>query len=86
MRLASATILEQDHHHGLRLREKATNDMCAGVRTTREDGPSKYPSMQSAICDSVRLFFLGGRQMKKAALKKAILPNVSYDCVVCVLF
>ncbi|VDM52873.1 unnamed protein product [Angiostrongylus costaricensis] len=44
MRIASATILEQDYHHGLRLREKGTNGICAGVCTAREGGPFKYPS------------------------------------------
>uniref|UniRef100_A0A0K0D614 Lipocalin n=1 Tax=Angiostrongylus cantonensis TaxID=6313 RepID=A0A0K0D614_ANGCA len=44
MRLASDTMLEQDYHHGLRLREKGTNGICAGVRTTREDGQPKCPS------------------------------------------
>ncbi|VDM58387.1 unnamed protein product [Angiostrongylus costaricensis] len=48
MRLARAAMLEQDHHPELRLREKGTNGICAGVCTAREDGPSKYPSTQGS--------------------------------------
>ncbi|KAJ1362018.1 hypothetical protein KIN20_021427 [Parelaphostrongylus tenuis] len=38
-----AVMLESNHHHGRQSRVKYTNGRCAGVRTIREDGPSKYP-------------------------------------------
>uniref|UniRef100_A0A0K0DLN8 Uncharacterized protein n=1 Tax=Angiostrongylus cantonensis TaxID=6313 RepID=A0A0K0DLN8_ANGCA len=41
MRFARAAMLEQDKNHELRWLEKGTNGICAGVRTAREDGPSK---------------------------------------------
>ncbi|VDM64041.1 unnamed protein product [Angiostrongylus costaricensis] len=57
MRLASAAMLEQDHH-GLRLREKGTNGICARVRTAREDRPSKYPIPFLAISIALFLTYL----------------------------
>ena len=40
--LALITTLLEDRHRGRRSRGKETNGRCAGARTTRDDGPSKY--------------------------------------------
>ncbi|KAJ1350766.1 hypothetical protein KIN20_006644 [Parelaphostrongylus tenuis] len=42
MTLAAAAMLKLDHLHGRLSRSRETNGICAEVRTTSEDGPSKY--------------------------------------------
>uniref|UniRef100_A0A0K0D2G1 Cadherin domain-containing protein n=1 Tax=Angiostrongylus cantonensis TaxID=6313 RepID=A0A0K0D2G1_ANGCA len=74
MRLASATTLEQDHRRGLRFREKGTNGICAGVRTTREGGPSKYPSIQ-VIAYDCQLACIDPHQSQNATITGVLTVN-----------
>ena len=50
MSLAYVTMLDADHHHGRRLREREMIGGFAVARTTSEDEPSKYPSIQVRNC------------------------------------
>ncbi|KAJ1370856.1 hypothetical protein KIN20_032671 [Parelaphostrongylus tenuis] len=47
--LVITAMLESCHCHGLQSREVETNGKCAGVRTVREDGPSKSNAVQVTI-------------------------------------
>uniref|UniRef100_A0A0K0DA29 Transmembrane protein n=1 Tax=Angiostrongylus cantonensis TaxID=6313 RepID=A0A0K0DA29_ANGCA len=69
VRLAPATMLEQYHHHGPRLRVKGTNGICAGVHTAREGGPSKYPN---SLFVFTAVLLLCAMNPQRGAISKAI--------------
>ncbi|VDM51693.1 unnamed protein product [Angiostrongylus costaricensis] len=48
MGFASVTMLEQDLRHGLQLREKGTNGICAGL-CTKTDRPSTQVAVENGI-------------------------------------